>query len=121
MTRALPIVGLLLVLAPAACAPANPAVSHAAGTPGFWRGFWRGLWHGLISPVTFVISLFNDHVGIYAVRNDGGWYDAGFMIGVSTVFTAAARGGGAAAGPRRAWRATATSATGEPDRDAGQA
>lgn len=45
----------------------------------------------------FVISLFNDHVGMYAVRNDGGWY-AGFMIGVSTVFTAAARGGGAAAG-----------------------
>jgi len=117
MKRALPIVGLLLMLALAACAPANTAVSHAAGTP----GFWQGLWHGLISPVTFVISLFNDQVGIYAVRNDGGWYDAGFMIGVSTVFTAAARGGGAAAGPRRARRATATSATGGPDRDAGAA
>jgi hypothetical protein len=117
MKRALPIVGLLLVLAVAACAAANTAVSHTAGTP----GFWQGLWHGLISPVTFVISLFNDQVGIYAVRNDGGWYDGGFMIGVSTVFTAAARGGGAAAGPRRARRATTTSAPGGPERDAGAA
>lgn len=102
MKRVLPIVGLLLVLALVACAPANTAVSHVAGTP----GFWQGLWHGLISPVAFVISLFNEHVGIYAVRNDGGWYDAGFMIGVSAVFTAAARGGGAASGSRRARRAT---------------
>lgn len=115
MKRALPFVGLLQVLALAASAPANTAVSHAAGTP----GFWQGLWHGLISPVTFVISLLNDHVGIYAVRNDGGWY-AGFMIGVSTVFTAAARGGGRR-WPRRARRATATSAAGGPERDAGQA
>lgn len=117
MKRTPAIVALLLVLALAACAPANTEVSQAAGSP----GFWQGLWHGLISPVTFIISLFDDQVGIYAVRNDGGWYDAGFMIGVSTVFTGTARGGGAAAGPRRARRTTAPSATGGPERDAGAA
>jgi hypothetical protein len=116
MKRALPLLGLLLVLVLAACAPTNTAVSHAAGTP----GFWQGLWHGLISPVAFVISLFNDHVGIYAVRNDGGWYDAGFMVEVSTIFTATARGGGAAAGPRRARRARSTTAAGGQEREAGE-
>ena len=100
MRRALPVVGLLLILTLAACAPTNPEVSNAAGAP----GFWQGLWHGLISPVTFVVSLFNDQVGIYAVRNSGGWYDAGFMLGVSVAFGGAARGGGAAAGPRRRTR-----------------
>lgn len=95
--RVLVWIALLLLLALAACAPANTEVSHTAATP----GFWQGLWHGLISPVAFVISLFDDHVGIYAVRNDGGWYDAGFMLGVSTVFSSAGRGGGAAAGHGR--------------------
>lgn len=111
---ALPLVGLLLVFVLAACAPANTEVSQAAGTP----GFWQGLWHGLISPVTFVISLFDDQVGIYAVRNNGGWYDAGFMLGVSTVFTGSARGGGAAAGARRAQRTPAAGASGRRERDA---
>lgn len=96
----LPVAGLLLVLAHAACAPANPESVHAAGVP----GFWPGLWHGLTSPVTFVISLVNDEVGIYAVRNSASWYDAGFMLGVSVALGGAARGGGAAAGPRRARR-----------------
>lgn len=67
----------------------------------------------------FVISLFNDHVGMYAVRNDGGWY-AGFMIGVSTVFTAAARGGGAAAGHAEHGARRPRRQLG-PERDAGQA
>lgn len=46
-------------------------------------GFWNGLWHGLISVITFIISLFNDNVDVYAVNNNGGWYDFGFMLGVS--------------------------------------
>lgn len=97
--RVLPAVGLLLVLTLAACAPANAEVSQAAGTP----GFWHGLLHGVISPVAFLVSLFNDKVGIYAVINSGGWYDAGFMLGVSVAFGGA--GGGSAAGSRRGRRA----------------
>jgi hypothetical protein len=58
------------------------------GSPTSWReregaplaGFWQGLWHGIISPVTFVVSLFNHDVGVYKVHNDGGWYNFGFLI-----------------------------------------
>jgi hypothetical protein len=77
---------LALVLALAACAAgANPAV----GTPaqgGGPAGFWLGLWHGIISPVTFVISLFNEKVSIYEVHNDGNWYDFGFVLGAGILF-----------------------------------
>lgn len=59
-------------------------------------GFWLGLWHGLISPITFLVSLFNDHVSIYEVHNNGGWYNFGFMIGVSVIF-----GGGPGSASRR--------------------
>ncbi len=63
-------------------------------------GFWQGLWHGVISPVTLVISLFNAQVGVYAVPNTGNWYDAGFMLGISTVFSSTARSGAMAANRR---------------------
>jgi hypothetical protein len=46
-------------------------------------GFWLGLWHGFIAPVSFVVSLFSDHVRIYACPNAGRWYDFGFMLGIS--------------------------------------
>jgi len=45
-------------------------------------GFWLGVWHGFIFPVTFIFSLFTDRVAIYAVPNNGGWYDAGYFIGI---------------------------------------
>ena len=44
-------------------------------------GFWAGLWHGLICIVTFIISLFTDHVAIYEINNTGSWYDFGFILG----------------------------------------
>jgi len=49
-------------------------------------GFWYGLWHGSISPVTLVISLFSDNIGMYEVYNNGGWYDFGFLLGAGGVF-----------------------------------
>jgi uncharacterized membrane protein HdeD (DUF308 family) len=45
-------------------------------------GFWWGLLHGFISFFTFIISLFKDEVAIYAVNNNGGWYDFGFILGI---------------------------------------
>ena len=45
-------------------------------------GFWWGLLHGFISFFTFIISLFKDEVAVYAVNNNGGWYDAGFILGI---------------------------------------
>jgi len=49
-------------------------------------GFWAGLWHGLISPLTFLISLFNPNVRIYETHNRGRLYDFGFILGVSGAF-----------------------------------
>ncbi len=37
-------------------------------------GFWAGLWHGLMSPLTFLISLFSPGVRIYETQNRGRWY-----------------------------------------------
>lgn len=97
-----PAVALLVVLAAltlSGCA-AGPNTASVAGPDA--AGFWLGLWHGLISPVTFVVSLFSDGVGIYEVRNNGGWYDVGFVLGISTAFGGTGRGGGAARRRRRA-------------------
>ena len=53
-------------------------------------GFLEGLWHGFIFPVAWVISLFKSDVAIYAVPNDGGWYDFGYFLGI-VVFGVGAR------------------------------
>lgn len=47
-------------------------------------GFWHGLWHGFILPFSFIISLFDPDVAIYAIYNTGGWYDLGFLLGACT-------------------------------------
>ena len=49
-------------------------------------GFWAGFWHGIISPITFIVSLFNPDVRIYEVNNRGRLYDFGFIIGISAAF-----------------------------------
>jgi hypothetical protein len=78
MRRLVELVGAVLVtLLLASCAAqGNPDVSPTGGA-----NFWFGLWHGLILPVTFVVSLFNDGVGVYEVANEGHWYDFGFVLG----------------------------------------
>lgn len=45
-------------------------------------GFLHGLWHGIILPFSWIISLFDSDVAIYAVYNNGGWYDFGFVLGI---------------------------------------
>ena len=60
--RAAAVVGLLVLLA--ACARQIPeGVAHDAQTPGFW---W-GLWHGFIFPWSWIGSLFQPTVAVYAV------------------------------------------------------
>jgi hypothetical protein len=86
---------LLLVLS--ACAAGQNPAAGVPGADGNLAGFWTGLWHGLIVPVTFIVSLFSDTVGIYEVHNTGGWYDFGFVFGAS-VFLGS---GGAGAKRRR--------------------
>lgn len=45
-------------------------------------GFWYGLWHGMIIPFSWLCSLFSDDIAVYAIYNNGGWYDFGFVIGI---------------------------------------
>ena len=45
-------------------------------------GFWYGLWHGMILPFAWIGSLLSDEISIYAIYNNGGWYDFGFFCGV---------------------------------------
>ena len=83
---------LALILLLAACAAQIPAgVAQGAETPGFW---W-GLWHGFIFPWAFIGSLFSPDIAVYAVPNRGGWYDAGFFLGITVL------GGGSFFGSRR--------------------
>lgn len=60
--------------------------------------FWHGLWHGMISVIAFVISLFRDGVGLYEVHNNGGWYNFGFLLGITCIWGG---GSGAAQKSRR--------------------
>ena len=68
---------LLPVLALTACAD-QVGTAVAADAP----GFLYGLWHGFIFPVAWVVSLFDSDAAVYAVPNNGGWYDFGYFIGV---------------------------------------
>ena len=45
-------------------------------------GFWGGAWHGTIAPLSFIGELFSDDISIYAVNNNGRWYDFGYVIGL---------------------------------------
>jgi len=54
-------------------------------------GFFGGLWHGFIAPFSFFGSLLSDNIAMYAVNNNGGWYDLGFVLGAGILF-----GGGGA-------------------------
>jgi hypothetical protein len=44
-------------------------------------GFWYGLWHGFISPISLVVSLFDETVKMFAPNNNGGWYALGYLFG----------------------------------------
>jgi len=46
-------------------------------------GFWWGIWHGAIAPISFIISLFKENVGIYELANNGWPYNLAFLIAIS--------------------------------------
>ena len=84
MTRLALLVAVTLLTACAA-SQAPDAVAPAA------PGFWLGLWHGFIFPVAWVVSLFTDKVALYAVPNNGGWYDFGYFLGIVVIGVGAKR------------------------------
>lgn len=52
---------------------------------GYQYGFWAGIWHGWIAPISFIGSLFNDDIAVYAANNTGGWYTFGFLLGIGSL------------------------------------
>lgn len=67
----------------------TPGANELATTSkadGNLAGFWQGLWHGFTAPLTFFMSLFNKDVGIYETHNNGGWYNFGYILGLSMIF-----------------------------------
>ena len=68
---------LALTLALTACAAQSGQVVQP-GAP----GFWLGVWHGFIFPFAFIVSLFNNEIAVYAVPNNGTWYNFGYFVGV---------------------------------------
>ena len=77
----------ILAVALAACAQQAPAAVDPAAP-----GFREGLWHGFIFPVAWIVSLCRADVAIYAVPNDGGWYDFGYFLGIVVFGVGAKRG-----------------------------
>jgi len=84
-------VSALALLLSACASQIDAGVNQATDTPGF---LW-GLWHGFIFPWSWIGSLFNPEVAVYAVPNNGGWYDFGFFLGVTVL------GGGSFFGSRK--------------------
>ena len=70
----------------AACAATQATDAVAPQAP----GFLLGVWHGFIFPVAWIVSLFSSQVAVYAVPNNGGWYDFGYFLGI-VVFGVGAR------------------------------
>ncbi|MBN1401087.1 MAG: hypothetical protein JXA74_09635 [Anaerolineae bacterium] len=76
-------IGILLVVLAVltACAPGPNSLAGTPDDEGEVAGFWQGLWQGIISPITFIISLFTPNVQFYEVHNNGNWYNLGFVLG----------------------------------------
>jgi hypothetical protein len=72
---------LLLVLILSSCVAGPNKLEKTPNEEGKVAGFWKGLWHGLISPITFIISIFSKTIRFYEVHNNGTWYNFGFVLG----------------------------------------
>jgi len=77
------IVGLLFILmfVFSSCAPGPNDLENTTDKEGKTSGFLTGIWQGLITPITFIISVFTKEVRFYEVHNNGFWYNFGFVLG----------------------------------------
>jgi len=72
----------------ASCVNVQPIENCVSGQV---YGFWWGLWNGLTVGFSFIGSLFDSDIAVYAVNNNGGWYDFGFVLGVGGLFGGGSR------------------------------
>ena len=69
----------IFLLSMSSCAPVQHISSCVDNNV---YGFWGGLWHGSIMTLSLIGEIFSDNISIYAVNNNGGWYDFGFCFGL---------------------------------------
>lgn len=93
------VVLLIVAVLVSACAASPNELRGTEDDDGDVAGFWLGIWHGVIAPFAFIVSLFSDNVGIYEIHNNGGWYNFGYLIGLTIIFGGS--GGGAGSRARR--------------------
>ena len=75
-TRVFALAATVLTLAACTAVQSGTVVQSVA------PGFLDGVWHGFIFPVAFIVSLFKPEIAIYAVPNNGTWYDFGYFVGI---------------------------------------
>ena len=78
MTRNRLLLVSLLALTLSACIAKQSGAAINPNGP----GFLDGVMHGFIFPVAWIVSLFTDQIAVYAVPNNGGWYNFGYFLGV---------------------------------------
>ena len=74
------LLGVVFLVLLSGCAD-RTYVQDCMPVDGHVYGFWAGTWHGIIMPFSFIGSLFSDDISVYAVNNNGAWYDFGFVGG----------------------------------------
>ena len=77
MKRLIPMLFLLVLVT--GCADKVSFSAAATMTP---VGFWHGCWHGMTQVFAFIGSRFDNSIAVYAIYNNGGWYDCGFVLGI---------------------------------------
>jgi hypothetical protein len=65
-----------IILLTACAVQSGPVVQ--SGAP----GFWLGVWHGFVFPFAFIGSIFKPDIAVYAVPNNGAWYNFGYFVGI---------------------------------------
>jgi len=80
------LVVLMLTLVISGCVTKIPDQDVFTSTAEIIYGFWAGLWHGLTTGFRFIGSLFDKDIILYAVNNNGGWYNFGYVLGVGGGF-----------------------------------
>ncbi|MDC7125038.1 MAG: hypothetical protein PQJ46_05695 [Spirochaetales bacterium] len=90
--RVLFFIGITLIAAVICSCTAGPNTMAQSLTIEKPAGFLLGIWHGFISLFTFIISLFNKNMNVYEIYNNGGWYNFGFIIGISLFYGGGCKG-----------------------------
>ena len=74
---------ILAMLTLTSCADVSPHTQICVTSDPY--GFWGGLWHGMIAPFSFIGSLFSNDIAVFALDNNGGWYNFGFVLGIGAL------------------------------------